>query len=991
MKVMTRQVLLVALLMAQLPMALASVAQERDQAVEHQPCVTGAGLQGLRLLTVNAFVRNVASGDFNRDGKLDLAVSEITGTLPFSKISLWFGDGQGGFEIITRFETLGVFTDLDAGDLNGDGRLDLVGSGNAVFGPDAGAVAMLGNGEGTFTTANTITVGAGNATSLVADFNGDGRDDAAIANLSFTRLAIALSGVDGKLGTPATIPLPDASSALAVGDLNGDGKQDLVVVNFNRLTVLINDGAGRFNAVPGPETMGNGIAIVTGEFNGDGKADVAVAFSTSVITFWGDGLGGLGDRKSFGGKGGTSIAARDFSGDGKDDLVLGNSGVTLLVNDGAGNFDTAFNASTDAPPTTLVAADLNGDGKADVATASQNSTGISLLFNSGDGRLQGPPVVNFSQLPVTATIGDLNKDGKPDLIVTDVQSMVVVSFGDGRGGFGPPRRIESVFFINDGLTAAVVADFDKDGNSDLAVGGQGSVPNTGNVVVVAYGDGNGNFSETRTRRLPVGMRPAELIAGDFNNDGRTDLATANAGSNDVSLLLGDALGGFGAARTIPAGLEPRSLAAADFNGDGKLDLAVANRNSVTLSVLIGDGQGGFHSMLIGVGANPRLVKTVDFNGDGKIDLFVPQNNAGLVSVLLGNGAGEFGAPLNTSLGGLPLSVAVGDFTGDGRQDFALIKLIRDDVAENRIQIFAGDGAGRFAAAGDLSLILARQVTAADLNSDGLSDLVGIKINSISGGGDAWSFLGRCNPPPSATLASVSAASFRRQFLAGESIVAAFGVGLSAETAVANTLPLPTQLAGTSVKVKDSAGVERLAPLFFVSPNQINYQMPPGTAAGAATVTVSSANGSTVIGTTQIAEVAPGLFTANANGQGAPAGVVLRLQPDGRPLYEPLARFDSAANQFVPASISLSVLGPTLDRVFLIFFGTGLRGASAGAKVELAIGDRKVDVLYAGPQGDFVGVDQVNAELMRGFFTAGEYDVTLTINGRVTNTVRIRIN
>jgi uncharacterized protein (TIGR03437 family) len=459
----------------------------------------------------------------------------------------------------------------------------------------------------------------------------------------------------------------------------------------------------------------------------------------------------------------------------------------------------------------------------------------------------------------------------------------------------------------------------------------------------------------------------------------------------VSLLLGDGLGGFGAARSIPAGLEPRSLAAADFNSDGKLDLVVANRNSATLSVLIGDGQGGFNSMLIGIGANPRLVKTSDFNGDGKIDLLVPQNNAGFVSVLLGNGAGEFGVPLNTSLGGLPLSVTVGDFNGDGKQDFGLIKLLRDDVAENRIQIFAGDGAGRFAAAGELSLILARQVIAADLNSDGLSDLVGIKINPSSGGGDAWSFLGRFNPPPSVTLASVSAASFRRLFLASESIVAAFGIGLSADTAVANTLPLPTQLAGTSVKVKDSMGIERLAPLFFVSPNQINYQMPPGTAAGTATVTVNAAAGNTISGTTQVAAVAPGLFTANANGQGAPAGVVLRLQPDGRQIFAPLARFDSATNQFVPASISLSGLDPTIDRVFLVLFGTGLRGAGAGAKVELAIGDRKVDVLYAGAQGDLIGVDQVNAELLRGVFGGGEYDVTLTINGRVTNTVRIRIN
>ncbi|MEO6725711.1 MAG: FG-GAP-like repeat-containing protein, partial [Blastocatellia bacterium] len=341
----------------------------------------------------------------------------------------------------------------------------------------------------------------------------------------------------------------------------------------------------------------------------------------------------------------------------------------------------------------------------------------------------------------------------------------------------------------------------------------------------------------------------------------------------------------------------------------------------------------------------------------------------------------------TNVGGLPFDIAVSDFNGDGKQDFALTKIAVTDGGENRVQVFIGDGAGRFSATGELPIILPLQVNAADLNSDGLPDLVVATSNPASGGGNAWSFLNRCNPPPSNTLVSVSAASFRRLFLASESIVAAFGVGLSAETVIASTLPLPTQLTGTSVKVKDSAGVERLAPLFFVSPNQVNYLMPAGTAIGTATVAITGANGNTVSSATQIAAVAPGLFTANATGQGAPAGVLLRVQGDGQQVFLPLARFDSASNQIVPVPISLSVLGPTLDRVFLILFGTGMRGG-AGTKVELMIGERKFDVLYAGPQGDFVGVDQINVEILRGFLPFGDYDVTVTVNGRVANPVRI---
>lgn len=249
-------------------------------------------------------------------------------------------------------------------------------------------------------------------------------------------------------------------------------------------------------------------------------------------------------------------------------------------------------------------------------------------------------------------------------------------------------------------------------------------------------------------------------------------------------------------------------------------------------------------------------------------------------------------------------------------------------------------------------------------------------------------MAKCNPPaPPNALASVSAASFRGSFLAPESIAAAFGSGLGTQTVAADELPLPTRLAGTGVRVKDSSGVERPAPLFFVSPNQINYQMPLGTAPGAATVTVVPAAGQPVSGAAQVAAIAPGLFAANADGQGAPAGVVLRQKADGRRIFEPLARFAPDLNRFVPAPIKLPFVGPAPDRVFLILFGTGLR---AGANVRLLMGVNWFDALYAGPQGSFVGVDQVNVELIRNTLSSTDLNVSVTVNERVTNTVRILI-
>jgi uncharacterized protein (TIGR03437 family) len=162
-------------------------------------------------------------------------------------------------------------------------------------------------------------------------------------------------------------------------------------------------------------------------------------------------------------------------------------------------------------------------------------------------------------------------------------------------------------------------------------------------------------------------------------------------------------------------------------------------------------------------------------------------------------------------------------------------------------------------------------------------------------------------------------------LASESIVAAFGAGLATTTQVAASLPLPTTLAGTRVLVRDSAGVERDAPLFFVAPAQVNYLIPAGTAAGAATAPITSGDGKVSTGVVQIAAVAPGLFSANASGQGVASGVALRVKADGTQIYEPIARFDQAQNRFVAVPIDLGPnLGNATDQVFLILYGTGLR-------------------------------------------------------------------
>ncbi|MGH9845983.1 MAG: hypothetical protein ACREEM_45355, partial [Blastocatellia bacterium] len=238
-----------------------------------------------------------------------------------------------------------------------------------------------------------------------------------------------------------------------------------------------------------------------------------------------------------------------------------------------------------------------------------------------------------------------------------------------------------------------------------------------------------------------------------------------------------------------------------------------------------------------------------------------------------------------------------------------------------------------------------------------------------------------------SIACVSAGSFARGTLASESIVAAFGSGLAKSTEAATTQPLPETLAGTRVSVLDSLGTERFAPLFFVSPTQINFQVPPGTAAGKALVTILRDDEMVAAGSPQIELVSPGLFSANASGQGLMIGVALRVRADGSQSFEPIVRFDEEKQQFVAAPINL---GPATDRIFLILFATGVRHRSSLGTVSVKIGGVNADVLYAGPQGSFVGLDQLNVSLPRSLAGRGELEVNVLVDGQEANKLTVAI-
>ncbi|MBI1766667.1 MAG: tandem-95 repeat protein, partial [Acidobacteria bacterium] len=210
------------------------------------------------------------------------------------------------------------------------------------------------------------------------------------------------------------------------------------------------------------------------------------------------------------------------------------------------------------------------------------------------------------------------------------------------------------------------------------------------------------------------------------------------------------------------------------------------------------------------------------------------------------------------------------------------------------------------------------------------------------------------------MVAVSAATFEAGAVAADSVVAAFGANLATRVETGTSVPLPTSLAGTTVRVRDSQNTERFAQLFFVAPTQVNFVIPTGTTQGEATITIITGEGITSVGRLQIARVSPGIFTANASGKGLPAAIILRVAANGTQTTQRLARFEPDQNRFVPEPIDL---GTEAEQVFIIMFATGVRGRASVNDVSVRLGGLEgapnLPVTFAQAQGTLVGVDQIN--------------------------------
>jgi hypothetical protein len=629
----------------------------------------------------------VAVADTNGDKIPDL----ITGGL-----TVWLGNGKGTFSQGPVSPTGMVVAYLPAtADLNGDGSVDAVFTGQAAPDGPFGIGVCLGNGDGTFQKAVFYPAGPGTDTNMtsvvVGDFNNDGIPDAATIGTSGVWL---FTGKGGGAFNPAVLVQyagsgGDASITLAIGNFNADGNLDLVVPTTTGFAILLGNGNGTFGQesfvfpLPPPTAVGS---IAVGDLNLDGNQDIVLipdirghANSNFAFVYLGNGARGFSGPTLVDMPGGWPIAIGDINGDGIPDLV--SSAGDIALGKGNGTFKVpyvepiAFSGSYD-----VVLIDLRNNGLTDIVT--QGGVGVvSVLLSEGKGRFEDG---EWSSVPGAFGCGapaDYNGDGNPDLAVGTPEGITML-LGTGRASApftaGPALSLSF-------QSCPFEGDFNGDGIPDLLVVNQ-LQSGTGSVLIY-LGNGDGTFTYKSSTAISTAI--GGLVLGDFNHDGNLDVALSGNW-----MLLGNGNGTF----QTPAHFSSNptswtAITAGDINGDGWPDLVLYDWGySNTIYVLLNNQHGGFTQTTMQDTSNngpPFYILLANLRPNGNVDMIVSQDGLAGATVYAGDGKGSFTLKDNfTFPTDEPSLIAVGDVNGDGIPDLLLLNT-------ESLGVYLGEGNGEF--------------------------------------------------------------------------------------------------------------------------------------------------------------------------------------------------------------------------------------------------------------------------------------------------------
>jgi hypothetical protein len=868
---------------------------------------------------------HVATGDFNGDGKTDLAVAENGGT-----IAILLGNGDGTFAASGSVNSASSNSPIAVADFNGDGKLDIAVAAGANTSESVSV--LTGNGDGTF---NSPFSGPGSTSTSVtwvqlADFNQDGTPDVVLADSSGSA-TVFLNNGGGLLNE--SFPVVSGLSVpyyleVGVGDLNGDGYPDIVAGGYYSSTqgLFLTEPTETASASASVQVNGVGQHLAQASFPAEGKYKSSVS---SSIPLW-----GLLPA--------TSTTLSVTSGGSPVTSVTPGTVVLLTANVTAGTTPVTAGQVNFCDASAPHCTDIHILGSA----ALSNSGTATFTFVPGPGAhsYQAQFVEDGFGLASASNIASLNVGPPPSPVYSDTAAITLNgSPGDysltatvtGYGGPASPTGIVSFLdtsFGNNVLATAslgtgipgigfleslspsfgsypaseVTADFNGDGIPDLALIWSNSAYGGPFSVTILFGKGDGTFTTGPTVQ-PAGIQSyPKMIGGDFNGDGKADLAVLSydgSSTSYITVLPGKGDGTFAKPLTGQVYKQPSTggdvilgtLAAADFNGDGKLDVAVVGDyvSSGGVTILLGSGDGTFTAAgpNIDLSADFALIATGDFNGDGIPDFVTPNyfEFGGSPTIFLGKGDGTFTfKPTSFTLDYFPTSVLVSDFNGDGVLDLAFSDL-------NGVEIALGNGDGTFTETSASPIPVPSELyslKAGDFNHDGKIDIAGIdeyndRIVLLIGAGDGTFTVTATTPAVSLFLGpfAIVAADFNEDgvpdlaMLTQNVNTASILLTVPTETAMVTVNGIAPVAAGTHYVDASYAGDRNygavtsgtipltggLAPV-GVSPNSLSFgNEAVGTTSPARTVTLKNTSTATL----DISSITPsGDFAISANTCGA---------------------------------------------------------------------------------------------------------------------------
>jgi 6-phosphogluconolactonase (cycloisomerase 2 family) len=689
-------------------------------------------------ITTGSSPSSVSTGDFNGDGKLDLAVSN-SGS---NSVSVFRNTGSSGsisFAAKVDYTTGINPQSVSTGDLDGDGKTDIA---IANYGSDSVSVFRNTSSGGTISFAVKVDFRTGTNPNSIAigDLDVDGKLDLAIVNVMSSSVSVFRN--TSSSGTISFANKVDFTTSgpisVSIGNLDGDGKPELAFANygFGSVSVFRNtSSSGTISfATKVDFTTGESRGISIGDLDGDGKLDLAVANKSSnsvsviinldgicfpTITSFSPTAGPIGTTVIITGTKFNTIPANNIVFFGATKATVSAStatSLTVIVPMGASYqpisvtnityglaaysskpFNTTFpcggiintnsfaakvDFTTGTNPKSVSTGDFDGDGKSDLAIVNATSNSVSVFRNtSSTGIISFTSKVDFTtgSGPYSVSIGDFDGDGKTDLAIANNGSNTISVFRN-TGSSGIISFAAKVDFTTGNFPCSVsIGDFDGDGKTDLAVTNYSSntisvFRNTGDIGTISFATKVDFMTETS---------PISISTGDLDGDGKTDIGVANYSmTSNVSVFRNTSSSGgtisFAAKVDFTTGGSiPRSISIGDLDGNGKLDIAIANAGFTTVSVFRNTGISGTISFASKVdflsGETNYSISIGDLDGDGKLDLAVANSNA-TVSLFKNTGSSgiiSFATKVDFTTGSLPTSISNGDFDGDGKLDLAV--------------------------------------------------------------------------------------------------------------------------------------------------------------------------------------------------------------------------------------------------------------------------------------------------------------------------------